>query len=259
MSQLRFFFKYFCHFFSARHSKGFSVHSPLIYHFTRFVLYVNHPYYFYQRIENIRDSLLKNKHSVDITDFGTGGNRIETISKIASNSLKSPKYAQLLYRIVNFYKARNIIELGTSLGVTSSYLASSSSDIHCVSMEGCPQIAAIAKVNIDSLGLHNVDIVIGNIDDNLSQVLDQMYALDLVFFDANHKSTAILSYFEMCLTKIHQNTVFVIDDIYWSNDMEFAWETIKNHPSVYSTIDLFHSGIVFFDAQLSKTHYKMRF
>ena len=80
-----------------------------------------------------------------------------------------------------------------------------------------------------------------------------------MFIDANHKSEAILRYFNLCLSKVHSNTVIVIDDIYWSSDMENAWKVIKNHPLVMSTIDLHQMGIVFFNSDLHKRHYKMRY
>ena len=93
----------------------------------------------------------------------------------------------------------------------------------------------------------------------MTVVLDQTNKLDFVFIDANHKSEAILNYFNLCLSKVHSNTVIVIDDIYWSSDMEKAWKKIKNSPQVMSTIDLFELGIVFFNPDLHKKHYKMRY
>jgi predicted O-methyltransferase YrrM len=173
--------------------------------------------------------------------------------------LKSDKYGQLLFRIANYFKVRNVLELGTSLGVTTAYLATSSTEIKCVSLEGCTQIAAVAKENLQKIGSGNVEIVVGNIDKTLDEVLSQLDKLDLIFLDANHKYESVLCYFDLCLSKIHNDSVLIVDDIYWSKDMEKAWATIKNHPQVMSTIDLFQLGIVFFNADLYKNHYKMRY
>jgi len=259
MNHFRNSLKYIVHFLSARNTWGFGVHSPFLFQFTRFVLLEKHSYYIFQQIENLRLKLKKDFRDINITDFGTGGNRTETISEITSKSLKSAKYGQLLFRIVHYFKARNVLELGTSLGITTSYLASASSEIQCTSLEGCPEIAQIARENIDKLVIKTIEIVVGNIDNTLVNVLNQTNKLDFVFIDANHQSEAILNYFNLCLSKVHANTVIVIDDIYWSGDMEKAWKVIKNHPQVMSTIDLFQLGIVFFNSDLYKKHYKMRY
>ena len=121
------------------------------------------------------------------------------------------------------------------------------------------EIAEIARENIDKLAIKNIELVTGDINNTLTVVLDQTNKLDFVFIDANHKSEAILNYFNLCLSKVHSNTVIVIDDIYWSSDMEKAWKKIKNSPQVMSTIDLFELGIVFFNPDLHKKHYKMRY
>lgn len=250
---------YIFHFFSARHTRGFSVHSPFVFQFTRFVLGENHAFYAFQPIEDQRIRLKNDSRMLNITDFGTGNDRSESVSNIATHALKQAKYGQLLYRMVHYFKSQTVLELGTSLGITTSYLASPSKYIKCTTLEGCPQIAGIARENFDRLGLENVEIIVGNIDQTLIDVINKTIKLDFVFVDANHQSKAILNYFELCLTKIHDNSVIVIDDIYWSEDMKWAWQQIKNYSCVTSTIDLFQIGIVFFNKDLHKKHYKMRY
>jgi predicted O-methyltransferase YrrM len=216
-------------------------------------------FYSFQTIENLRLALSKDNRIVHIRDFGTGKDRSEAISQIVGKALQSIKYSQLLFRIVHYFKAQYILELGTSLGITTAYLASVASDNVCLSLEGSPEIAALANENLRKLKLSNVEIVFGDIDNTLVDVLKRLEKLDFVFFDANHRSEAVLSYFELCLPKAHKKTVMVFDDIYWSSDMENAWLEIKRHPSVHSTIDLFQLGIVFFNDDLHKKHYKMRY
>jgi predicted O-methyltransferase YrrM len=218
-----------------------------------------HSYYIFQQIENLRNGLKKDSRAINITDFGTGSNRTETVSAIANKSVKSVKYGQLLFRMVHYFKAQNVLELGTSLGITTSYLAASSSEIRCVSLEGCPEIANIANENFDKLALKNIQIVVGDINNTLVDVVSKTNKLDFVFIDANHKLQATLDYFGLCLTRVHPDTVIVIDDIHYSKEMEKAWGEIKNHPQVTSTIDLFQVGIVFFNTDLHKKHYKMRY
>lgn len=259
MNRLRLLYKYIIHFFSARNTQGHGVHSPFVFHFTNFVLNNKELYYIFPRIEAVRLNLLRDKRIINIQDFGTGNDRYTSVYNIARRSLKSEKYGQLLFRVANYLKAYNVLELGTSLGVTTAYLASSSSSIHCTSLEGCPQIAEIARDNFKVLGLKSVEVVVGNIDDTLADVLDKVADLDLIFLDANHRSESVLQYFNQCLSKVKNNAVMVIDDIYWSADMESAWKIIKESPEVTSTIDLFQIGIVFFNKDLHKTHYKMHY
>jgi len=230
-----------------------------MFQFTRFVLCERHAYYIFESIEILRKSLKRNNRILNIKDFGTGSDRNRTISHITKHSLKPAKEGQLLFRICNYINAQYVLELGTSLGITTAYLGSPSTDIKCVSLEGCPEIAQVARENFEKLELKNIEIVVGNIDFTLKQVLDESTHLDFVFIDANHCFLAVQNYFEQCLSKVHKDTVLVVDDIYWSADMESAWQSIKNHPRVTSTIDLFSMGIVFFNPDLNKKHNKMRY
>jgi len=259
MNRFRIVYKFILHFLTARNTRGFGVHSPAVYHFTKFVLNNKGLYYIFPGIEKVRSSLKKDKRELNVVDYGTGENRRETVARIASRSLKQAKYGHLLYRLTLDMKARNILELGTSLGITTAYLAASSSKIRCVSLEGCPEIADVANENFKALNINNIKIVPGDITLTLVGVLDEFETLDVVFMDANHTQEAVLSYFEQILTKVHNNSVIVVDDIYWSADMEQAWKRIKEHPRVSSTIDLFQLGIVFFNTDLNKKHYKMRY
>ena len=259
MDWIRFICRYFKHVITARNTKGFGVHSPFIYQFVRFVIYEKYYFYSFSSIENIRKKLKTDRKIIDIQDFGTGNDRRKTVSRIAKHSLKSEKYGRLFFRIINYYKFRQILELGTSLGITTSYLASSSNLINCVSLEGSSEIANVALENFKALGLNNIQVAVGNIDNTLNEVLNEINELDFVFFDANHQSQAVINYFEQCLAKVHNDTVMVFDDIHWSDDMEGAWRKIQKYNEVKSTIDLFQIGIVFFNSDLNKKHYKMRY
>jgi predicted O-methyltransferase YrrM len=259
MKRFRITFKFILHYLSAKNTSGFGVHSPYIFHFTKYVLNNKSSYYIFSSIEKIRLILKEDKRILDISEFGTGNKQKKTVAEITKKSVKPAKYGQLLYRLSDYIKARYTLELGTSVGLTTSYLAASSSAIRCVSLEGCPQVAEIAIQNFEELSIKNAQIVLGNIDLTLPEVLNEFNQLDLIFIDANHTSGAVLNYFEQCVAKVHKNSVLVVDDIYWSADMEKAWKKIKEHPCVMTTIDLFELGIVFFNSDLHKKHYKMRF
>lgn len=251
--------KFLRHFFTARHTKGYGVHSPYLFNFVRFVVRERNKYYLYDDLEKLRLQLLTDHRQIEVTDFGTGYNRFRKVSDIAARSLLPAKYAQLLFRMVKHFKPNTILELGTSLGITTAYLASNSSNCRCTSLEGCPQTANIARENFRKLQLKNIVVVEGNIDQTLLPVLEGLDKPDFIFIDANHTSEALLKYFEICLKYVSKNSVMVFDDIHWSDDMESAWNTIKKHEKVKSTIDLFRMGIVFFNTDLNKKDYKIRY
>ena len=257
MSHLKHFLKYIKFLIKARNTKGHGVHSPFVFDFLSNVIYTKNQFYIFKAIESIRKDLNQNHQELFIKDLGTGVDRQATISSIARKSLQKKKYAQLFFRIIHQYKFQNILELGTSLGVTTAYLAATSGKTKCISLEGSPEIAAIARENFKRLNLNNIQTIEGNIDETLTQALNLLEKVDFALIDANHQSNAVLSYFEQVIQYSGSNTILVIDDIYWSDDMEEAWKLIKLHPKVTTTIDLFQLGIVFLKPDLHKKHYKL--
>ena len=259
MKKLRFFFDLIVFILTARNTGGFGVHSPSLFHLVKFVFAEKNPFYVFAEIEKLRSELLKNNNTISLRDFGTGIERERKIAEIAKKSLKSKKQAQLLFRLINEYKPLNILELGTSLGITSLYLAASNQKAKCITLEGCPETAKIAISNIEKLKLSNIEVKIGEIGELLPKVLAEFSELDFVFIDANHTLQAVISYFEQCVEVINTNSIIVIDDIYWSVEMKKAWKLIKDNINVSSTIDIFQMGIVFFNPHLQKKHYKIVF
>jgi len=259
MKQIRFVFSYLKHFLSAINSNGHGIHSPYMFHFTTFVLLNSNKFYVFETIEKLRLALKKNCTEINVIDYGTGKNGSRSVCSIAKHSLKSSRQAQLLFRIALHIKAKNILELGTSLGITTSYLASVSTKCNCITIEGSPEIAQIAQANFDRLGLKNITSIVGEIEGCLKSLLHSDLVYDLVFIDANHNYDAVISYFNQCIVNTNFDSVVVVDDIHWSTDMEKAWEIIKSDTRVTSSIDLFHMGIVFFKTDLSKKHYKIRY
>ena len=102
-------------------------------------------------------------------------------------------------------------------------------------------------------------MVTGNIDVTLEKHVENAEKIDFVFFDANHKRKPTLKYFEICLRKSHDKTIYVFDDIHWSGEMKQAWQLICAKQVITLSIDLFQLGIVFVDPGLSKQHYILAF
>lgn len=249
---------YLLHKLKALPHGGFGIHSPYVFNFVTHVLDERSPYYAYDDIEKLRRNLLSDRTSINITDFGSKPSRERRICEIARNSCKNKNDAQLLFRIAISLNAKNILELGTSLGLTTAYLAKSNSQARIISLEGCPETAKIARRNLEILNIRNVVILTGNIDETLKPAIDNFENLDLVFIDANHRKAPTLSYFETCLNKASKKSIFVIDDIYHSREMNEAWNIIKRNPKIKVSIDLFHMGILIINDEIQPGEYRIR-
>jgi predicted O-methyltransferase YrrM len=254
-------YKYLLFTLKARNRKGHGIHSPFLFELISNNFLDSTPYYCFEKIELLRGKLETNYTKIIVKDLGAGSVKMKNperrISHIAKNSGTPKKYGELLFKLCNYVKPKAILELGSSLGLGTAYLASYSKFAKVISIEGCPQTAELAKRNIEELGLKNIEIFTGDFSDCLPIAVQKLTNLDLVYIDGNHRKEATLQYFEFCLNYAKENAVFVFDDIYWSKEMWEAWQAIKNHEKVTSTIDLFRMGIVFFRKDLPKQNFRL--
>nr|WP_304608524.1 class I SAM-dependent methyltransferase [Pontibacter anaerobius] len=239
------------------------VHSPFIFDLYHNVLHHTGHFPAYDSVEALREELLHDEQQLQVTDFGAGSRsinqRTRTVKDIARTSAKPAKYGQLLFRLVNHFQPETIVELGTSLGLTTSYLAEARKKGKIYTFEGCPNIAGVARENFRKQRYSNIELIEGNLDETLHRHLQQLEKLDFAFLDGNHRYEPTLRYFESCLAKSHENTVLVLDDIYWSAEMKRAWQEVKRHPQVRQTVDLYFVGLVFFRPQQPKEHFTLYF
>jgi len=257
-------FKYLKYKVKASNSKGHGVHSPFVFEFITEILMDNRSFYSFDFIENHRSKLLQNHNEIEVLDFGAGSRlsltKTRKINKIAKASLKPKKFGQLFFKIINHYGYKNILELGTCLGITTAYLATANNKATITTMEGAPNIAKLAQDFFKQKELHNVNVVIGNFDETLPKFLQTTEFLDFVYIDGNHQYKPTLNYFEQLLPKLTENAVVVFDDIYWSKEMEMAWNEVKSTTENCITIDLFYVGIVFFGKNFKqKEHFVVNF
>lgn len=251
------FFRYLRYLYHAKNEHA--VHSPFVYDLYTNIIKERKPYYIFANIESVRSRLLLNNSSIRVTDFGTGQSSKRKIASIATNSLKNTKAAELLFRLVNHFQSKYILELGTSLGITTSYLAAVNAGVEIHTLEGCPETAEVARKNFEILRLENITLHVGAFEETLEGVLNNLPNLDFVFIDGNHRKAPTIQYFERCLKKANHSTIFVLDDIHWSSEMEEAWMELKSRPVVTASIDLFEVGILIIDENVQKQDYILRF
>lgn len=252
---LTYLLKYAIHLIKAHPRGGFGIHSPYLFKLITRVIEEQTPYYCYQTIEKYRQNLLNDTSFIQVLDLGTGKSGKRKVGDIAKKSLKSSSEAQLLFRLALHSKANTLLELGTSLGITTMYLARTCSQSKIITIEGCPQTAAIATTLFKNARLNNIEQHTGSIDTVLPQILQNVNQLDFVYFDANHRQLPTWNYFTLCLAKKGPQSIFIFDDIHHSAEMEAVWKQICEHSEVRVSIDLFTMGIVLFNPDLQKAHY----
>ena len=259
------------HYLTAWNTGGEGVHSPYLFEWVRMVMSDKHAYRVWEDIESVRARMLVSDQVVEFVDYGSGVGRKgegakgeKRVKDIAKGSLARAKYAQMLFRLVNWLghqlreenRGLTIVELGTSLGVTTAYLAGVDARDKVYTYEGCEAVAKIAMDNWKELRMSNIDCRVGPIDE--VQLQGSLERVDVVFVDANHTYEASLKYFDILAQKVHEKSVVVMDDIHHSEEMERAWREICADERVTSTIDLYQMGLVFFDKHYWKRNYRMR-
>ena len=286
---------YLRHCLTARHTGGHGIHSPYLFEWVRMVLSDENSYYAWGEIEKVRAKMLADEREVAFVDYGAGrphptsptkgrGRDYRRICDIAKGSLAKKKYAQMLARLVNWLggplltspsrggigdwrlamgdwqlamgNGLIIVELGTSLGVTTAYLAAMDKRNKVITYEGCSAVAEIAKENWEALGLENIDCRVGEITaERLDKDLERV---DVAFIDANHTYAGTRAYFNVLAEKVHRKSVMIVDDIHYNKEMEQAWREICADERVTSTMDLYQMGLVFFDKDYWKRDYRIR-
>ena len=257
---------YVRHCLTAWNTTGEGIHSPYLFRLVRFVMRDENTFYCFADIERRRAYLEACEDVLDVVDFGSAGSpegkHIERrVCDIAKRQLESPKIGQLLFRIVNFMgqeekRPLEILELGTSLGITTAYLASASSKNRVVTLEGSEAVLKVAKGVWRALKLENIEWAEGNIDDTLYKYAREK--LDLAYVDANHTYEATKRYVDFLLPRMTEKGIIVLDDIHYSAGMERAWEELKQDQRVTTTMDLYDVGMIFVDKHYLHRHYRIR-
>ncbi len=238
------------------------MHSPFVYNLVTKCFYDKKNYPEYSILKNYRNSLLENKNTIEVTDFGAGSrvfkSNTRAINQIAKNAGISSKRAELLFRIVNYFQPETILEIGTSLGLATSALSLGNKNSKIITLEGCPQTINECQLQLQKFNINNVECINTEFSSYLKNPKPETRNSKLIYFDGNHSKKATLEYFELLLPTITNDSVWIFDDIHWSADMEEAWEIIKNYPQVIVTIDTFQWGIIFFRIEQEKEHFVIR-
>ena len=228
-----------------RYRKGFGVHSPFTYNLITKVIEEKTPYYVFDDIENFRKELLTK----------------ESLSKISTvPETQSKNYGALLFRLINFFKCRSVLQIGCSTGVMSLYLALPlRNSCDCYVLEERTGLLDAARTFAGNHLLKNLHWMEGDYAGNLSKLKPEIAAFDFIFINAMGDAEKTREALRLTETFVYPGTVIVIDNIRQDKSMKKLWQEVKNRGDVGPTIDLLSLGLVFFNTNLHKQHYKSYF
>jgi len=240
------------------------LHSPFMFNFYMELIKNKHPFSDFEDLHTIRNQLQNDSTTIEVTDFGAGSRKLNSnkraINQITKHGIAQKKQAEFLYRLINKFNPTNVVELGTSVGLTSLYLAKANAKSTLYTIEGCPNLFQFSKDFFKENGIKNIQSINGNFNDEFPKLLSSLNTLDVLYIDGNHAYEPTMNYFNMALKKRNANSIFIFDDIYWSEEMEKAWKEIFAHPEVSLSLDLFYFGIVFFRTEnKNKEHFVLKF
>ena len=255
--------KYLKYILISRHKTGHGIHSPFVFDLVSRVFRNKIDHDIVSNIEKVRKRLISDRRSIIVKDLGAGSEKLKTqlrkVSDITRYSPVTKKYGVLLSNLAAEFGKPFIIEFGTSFGISTMYLAATSNDTMVYTMEGCSAIAEIANQSFDETGIHNIKVFIGSFDKILPEIENSGIKPGLVFIDGDHRKEPVLNYFNRIAEISDNKTVIIIDDIYYSKEMEEAWNEIKRYEKVSVTVDIFRMGIVFFRAGIKHNSYIIRY
>jgi predicted O-methyltransferase YrrM len=256
-------YKYLKYILLSHHKKGHGIHSPFVFNLVSRVFRNKIDPGIVLTVETTRQKMIADRRSIKVHDLGSRskftGKTEEKVSDIARRSPVSSKYGALLSNMAAEFGKPLIIELGTSLGISTMYMAASCKESLISTIEGSPEIAAIARENFTDAGLSNITLMEGSFDEVLPRFAASGVKPGLVFIDGNHRKEPVLKYFKEIAMISDSNTVILIDDINYSKEMEEAWEEMKQNEEVSVTVDIFRMGILFFREGINHNNYIIRY
>jgi predicted O-methyltransferase YrrM len=262
MSRFYSIFKFIQHRLQSRRWDSF--HSPHLFKLFSYCCDDKNVFPEIEKIEVLRNKLMHSKDTIKRSDYGAGNinsdnHPTKQISSIARQSLSLPYQCRFLYRLMKWRKPEICIEFGTSLGITSLYLSYGIDTGKIISIEGDPVISSIAQNIFDEMQIKNIKAINSTFEDFVEKNLKELENVDFIFIDGNHRSGPLLSYYHALKPHIRSHTIIMVDDIYWSSDMNSGWTSLIEMPEVTQSVDCFQFGLLFFSSDfIAKQNYLIR-
>ena len=200
-----------------------------------------------------RVNMLADNTELNVSDFGTGKSGLRKVKQIAKKSSTEPRYGGVMQKIIDSFTIGTALELGTSVGVGTMFLAKANPKVKVTTVDGCPETCEFAKNEFAKRKIGNVEFINDNFDHLFDSNTLNGQRFELVYIDGNHTYEATIKYFDKIVKKhCGQKSIIVVDDINWSREMFDAWTEISSRMPESLRLNLFRMGIVFLGYDLPK-------
>ena len=236
------------------------IHSPFVFNLMDKVLRMPISSAIKSQQKELFAELKSDNTSIKFQEFGAGSKKLgkqRTVKQIFSTNSTQKKYGELLYRIMHAYEPMNILELGTSLGTGTLHMHWGNPMAKIITIEGCKSTYTIAKETIAKHRINDqIDIKNCTFQDYFK--VPNKVLFDLVFIDGHHDGNSLIEYLRLLEKYTHNDTIFILDDIRWNNDMFSAWKKISSDNQYHLTIDFFKMGLLIRQETKHKEHFVLR-
>jgi predicted O-methyltransferase YrrM len=238
------------------------VHSPFVYELITQVLVDQNQFYAFAKLADFRESLLSDSTPIPTLDYGAGSvagqSKSSTVSQIASVAGQTDQGVKQIFRLAHRLGVTSVLELGTSVGISTAAFGFLGENVSVHSIEGNPDLAAYAESRLRNLGLTNVHVHAGTFQEKLDQVIHAFGPFDMVYIDGNHRKEPTLEYWSKALKQLPEKGFVIFDDIHWSSEMSEAWSEIQADEHVTLSLDFYRFGVAFIDSSFSKEQFQLR-
>lgn len=135
-----------------------------------------------------------------------------------------------LYEIVRSLRPTTCVEIGACIGVSGMFIAAGleeNGDGHLVTFEGDPNLAEIARENINRIAPGRAEVVVGPFSETVTKRVEKMASVEFAFSDQEHYLQPTLRDLNALAPKMPSGAALVFDDICWNKDMLRAWEVLS--------------------------------
>lgn len=256
--------KYLQHRFTAGYRNGFGIHSPYLYDLVRNVIFNQQKQAVPDYVQQLHSRLKKDRQILELNEIGAGSRVTQagkrTVSSIARGSSVTSKQGALLFRICKWYAPSVILEFGTGLGISTAYLAAGSGGAPVITVEGCKTKHLFAVGNMIPELAPKIEFLEGDFTIHFSSMLKKVEERALVFIDGDHRYLPTMDKVTACLKKENiKEVMLILDDIYWSKEMEKAWDDCISMEMADISLDLFHFGLLIKRGGIARQHFKIKF
>ena len=213
--------------YKIRHHKGHGIHSPFVFNLVNNVIEEKRAYYCYG----------------DISDY---------LSVYHQKELTPNKRHRLAFRLVNYFGAKNILEIGSGMGISTLFLTASSSLSECLCVEKNKDNREIAKRLYMDFDRQTTIL-------EEPPVLPLKTNLDCIFINLDYYSDLSEDYLDALCKQCHNKSFIVVTGIRRNKAYNRLWKHLSSNNLRTVELDLFNIGIIFFDKQLSRWEYKISF